>query len=78
MLPWDLCGKGGMSICSAISRTELIRISGTDVLSEVANAFVLVRTLIDKTVLTPSGDGYDIELFGELAGFLGLWGSQNA
>ena len=40
-----------------------------DVRSEAAEA---LRALIDKVVLTPSEDGYDIDLHGDLAGILTL------
>nr|WP_295179826.1 hypothetical protein [Shimia sp.] len=40
-----------------------------DVRSEAAEA---LRALIDKVVLTPSEDGYDMDLHGDLAGILAL------
>lgn len=46
-----------------------------DVRSEAAEA---LRALIDKVVLTPSEDGYDIDLHGDLAGILALASGKKA
>ncbi len=46
-----------------------------DVRSEAAEA---LRALIDKVVLTPSEDGYDIDLRGDLAGILALASGKKA
>ena len=37
-----------------------------------------LRVLIDQVVLTPSAEGYDIDLHGDLAGILALASAQNA
>ena len=46
----------------------------TDVRSEAAEA---LRALIDKVVLTPSEDGYTIDLQGDLARILSLASGEN-
>ena len=46
-----------------------------DVRREAAEA---LRALIDKVVLTPSEDGYDIDLHGDLAGILALASGKKA
>lgn len=46
-----------------------------DVRCEAAEA---LRALIDHVVLTPSAEGYDIDLHGDLAGILALASAQNA
>ena len=47
----------------------------TDVRSEAAEA---LRALIDKVLLTPTEDGYDMDLHGDLAGILALASGKNA
>ena len=46
-----------------------------DVRGEAAEA---LRALIDHVLLTPSAEGYDIDLHGDLAGILALASAQNA
>lgn len=46
-----------------------------DVRGEAAEA---LRALIDHVVLTPSAEGYDIDLHGDLAGILALATDENA